>query len=229
MKITKHFQSTASTSQVGRSMEIAYIPEATSNANTSESEDESLLMWSIPRLPLPTQKMRRILPKTRKKNKDEFINHIYKTGEHSIRCDACFKYPHVVKIYTRRSKISSIASESGTRYRSEVADSHVKKQYHIESVKALRLASISASNLTTSGAMEISVQKGNEMLAKKIGRLMIHIFNDAKRLTLTPHSFPSHMIAEILLNNFGTQNLRLVQVSYNTLIPLLTETYWLAL
>ena len=31
---------------------------------------------------------------------------------------------------------------------------------------------------------------------------MLHVFNDAKRLTLTPHSFPSRMVAEILSTNF---------------------------
>ena len=116
MKI-KHFESTASTSQVGRSIESTYFPEATSNANTSDSEDESLEYIDVVDSSIPT-------PTTED-----------------------------VKNLTQHPEKTQMSVAVGF---------------------------ISASNLTTSGPMEISVQKGNEMLVKKIRRLKIHIFNDEK-------------------------------------------------
>ena len=150
---------------------------------------------------------------TSKEIKNDFIKDIHRNGRHYIRCEACFRYPEVVKLYAPKGRIPAIALEDGARFRLETLNDHAKQTYHTEAAKALRLNSISTTKSLLSSPIGIAVSKANESLAKKIGGLMTHVFNDAKRLTLTPHSFPSRMVAEILSKNFDMVG---VQKTLNT-------------
>ena len=137
------------------------------------------------------------------KQQNDFIKHFYNNRRHFIRCDACLKYADIVKLYAPKERIPPMTTESGTRYRTGTYTDHLRQKYHCEAVKPLRLSSISSGVKAALGSPIImSVTKANEKLARKIGGFMLYVSNDAKRLTLTPHSFPSRIVAEILSTNF---------------------------
>jgi len=55
-------------------------------------------------------------------------------------------------------------------------------------------------------AVEVPIMKcvtsQNKDLANKLGKLIIHVFNDAKHLTLSAHSWPSRIVALEISNTF---------------------------
>ena len=151
---------------------------------------------------------------TATKDTEKIIKHIYKKGLHYIRCEACFKNPNIVKVFAPKGRIPSIASESGTRFRAEMQNEHAEQPYNTEALKVMRRNSISTSKRVLTSPIRMAVSKANELLAKKIGGLLVHVYNDANHLTLTPHSFPSRMVAEILSINFDMEsNLKVVSTN----------------
>lgn len=47
-----------------------------------------------------------------------------------------------------------------------------------------------------------AIKYSNEKLAKKIGSLLIYVYNDAKKLTLSAYSFPSRAVVSLRANLF---------------------------
>lgn len=47
-----------------------------------------------------------------------------------------------------------------------------------------------------------AINYSNEKSAKKIGSLLIYVYNDAKKLTLSAYSFPSRAVVSLRTNSF---------------------------
>jgi hypothetical protein len=105
-------------------------------------------------------------------------------------CDAAF-----VKRFCYRQRLPPICTESGTEHRREVIKIHLNSDIHKESYKAARLASLSMSQKLQEVPLIKSINQMNTTLADKIGGLMYHVYNDAKNLTISAYSFPSHVVA----------------------------------
>lgn len=112
-----------------------------------------------------------------------------------MNCQICLKFPEVIHRYiaSNNKKIPAIAKAEGTRYRTDVIESHMKAEYHIQCVKALRLKSIT--NFASKEPLDVMISKGNVALADRIGRIATTIFNDAKKLTLAAWNWPSRYVS----------------------------------
>lgn len=75
---------------------------------------------------------------------------------------------------------------------------------HILCTRAHRLSSLSSSEVLKdkSSAIGLAVSKANNDLASKIGSCMIHVYNDAKKLTLSGYSFPGRVVVSRYASNF---------------------------
>lgn len=111
-------------------------------------------------------------------------------SERYIRCNICNKYPLIVK---RRgpTKPPAITTVSGTRFRSDILNDHIETTYHVDCLKAERLDSM----VVAVAQLEIAVNKSNKRMVDYVGKLMIQIFHDAKRLNLSAYSWLSRYIA----------------------------------
>lgn len=110
-------------------------------------------------------------------------------GKKLIRCELCLKYPATVKLHVYNNKLPSIATESGTRYRSDVIDKHSQSSYHSECEKVERISLLTEPDETLT-PMDVSISKANLKQGNHIGKLMIQVFTDAKFLSLAAFNWP---------------------------------------
>lgn len=108
-----------------------------------------------------------------------------------IRCEYCRQFPHIVKQHVPQ-KAPAIASIEGTRYYARVLTDHLESLYHKECAKAYRISLTEEKN---TAPMEIAISKANKIQIDHIGKLMIQVYLDAKRLNLSAHSWPSRYVA----------------------------------
>jgi hypothetical protein len=66
----------------------------------------------------------------------------------------------------------------------------------------LRLSTLPNSIVQQSTQLGRAILKTNEKLSNKIGSLMIHIYGDAKKLTLSAYIFPMRVITIQMASNF---------------------------
>ncbi|KAF0714641.1 E3 SUMO-protein ligase KIAA1586-like isoform X4 [Aphis craccivora] len=130
------------------------------------------------------------------------FSHMHRNGKHYISCKCCIKFPELVKLYSRRSKIPNIADESGALFRVETVNHHINQQYHNECLKAMRLASLSSASAFQESQIGTSLIKSKQQLANKIGSLMYFVYGDAKKLTLSAFSYPMRVVVSRVSNNF---------------------------
>lgn len=130
------------------------------------------------------------------------FSHMHRNGKHYISCKCCIKFPELVKLYSRRSKIPNIADESGALFRVETVNHHINQQYHNECLKTMRLASLSSASAFQESQIGTSLIKSKQQLANKIGSLMYFVYGDAKKLTLSAFSYPMRVVVSRVSNNF---------------------------
>lgn len=82
---------------------------------------------------------------------------------------------------------------------------HLEQDYHKECVKADRIKSLQIST-SVNAPIDASIRKANQIQADYIGKLMIQIFTDAKRLTLSAWSWPIRYIASEASHAFSITN-----------------------
>lgn len=110
-----------------------------------------------------------------------------------VRCEICSKYPNIVKRYCGTHHPPRITTSEGTRFLNQIVDDHVKSQYHAECTKAHRLETLKSGEIENA-PMDIFINKANKRLMDYVGKLMIQVFHDAKRLTLSAYSWPSRFV-----------------------------------
>lgn len=110
-----------------------------------------------------------------------------------IRCEICQKYPHIIKQFVLK-RLPRIVTANGTRFRTASLNEHLQTSYHIECLKENRLDGM-GSGSDKVAALEISISKSNKSMVDYIGKLMIQVFVDAKRLHLSAFSWPSRYIS----------------------------------
>ena len=132
---------------------------------------------------------------------DEII-HVHREGRHYVHCATCCKHPDIVRMHGHKSRLPAIATESGTVYRQAVVSEHLASLWHKEAVKCDQINKLSAVEISLQAPLNVLISKGNETVANKVGNLMVSVYNDAKRLTLSEHSWPSRVVASQIGNNF---------------------------
>lgn len=121
-------------------------------------------------------------------------------GRKYVHCTSCIRYPEIVKRLLANNKSPAIASEGGTMFRRETVDSHFATSYHKQCMKADRIKTLQVPSKET--PIDLAISKSNEELANRIGKLVISVYNDAKRLTLSAHSWPSRVVSAEVASSF---------------------------
>lgn len=86
--------------------------------------------------------------------------------------------------------------ENGTRFRAQTVAEHFASTYHKECRQAqiLKNQEIGKKN-TNKSLIDMHISEANKMYANHIGKLMLQVYTDAKRLTVSAHSWPARFIA----------------------------------
>jgi len=126
---------------------------------------------------------------------DGTISYTHRNGRRYVSCTVCTQYADVVRIHAHRGRLPAIATEFGTVNQKEIVADHLASPWHAESMKCARLCALNRVERTQHAPMDKHISKANEKLANKVGGLMITAFNDAKKLTLSAHSWPSRIVA----------------------------------
>lgn len=70
----------------------------------------------------------------------------------------------------------------------------------------MRLSTLSVLDAGKSSPMGHSILKSQANLANKIGALLIHVYGDAKKLTLNAHTYPMRVVTRMIANNFSFES-----------------------
>jgi hypothetical protein len=182
----------------------SWIKSAKSIATTTSVENKNpvisnLSHSNIDELPPSTSKQFNV---SNLNGDNDIFDHSHRNGRHYISCIPCSKHPNINKIYSKT--LPAIAQISGTIYREDVKKKHLISDGHIVCAKAHRLSSLSSSEVLNdkSSAMGLALSKANNDFASKIGNCMIHVYNDAKKLTLSGYSFPGRVVVSRYASNF---------------------------
>jgi len=108
-----------------------------------------------------------------------------------------------VKRLSTKGQITPITQECGTIFRKDTIETHILLPYNQASVKAMKLSSLSHAETVNESPMMTAICKSNAKLADKIGRFMLHIYGDAKKLTLSARTFPARITISHLASQFS--------------------------
>lgn len=118
------------------------------------------------------------------------------SSDRYVRCEICYKFPEIVRRNCTNNRPPAITSENGTRFRTQTVVDHFASTYHKEcrQAKLLKNQEIGKKNNNKS-LIDMHISEANKMYANLIGKLMLQVYTDAKRLTVSAHSWPARFIA----------------------------------
>lgn len=105
-------------------------------------------------------------------------------------------------MFSYRGKLPGICTEGGIVFRALVFSDHAQSQLHKEAVKAYHVQKLSTVDRSLKTDMGLHVSKVNETQANRIDGLMIEIYNNAKRGSISAWSWPSTHIAHLMASEF---------------------------
>lgn len=138
------------------------------------------------------------------KKYEDCLKHSYVNGRHYVACIPCSSHIDVVKFFlpSQNKRLPAITQVPGTKYRKEIVAEHLKTNYHVQALKKFHLSTLSLPEKLQASEIVQSISKQNEEVANKIGKLLFHVYCDAKKLTLSAWSFPARVFAAHLGENF---------------------------
>ena len=130
-----------------------------------------------------------------------------KSGERKrIRCKVCNENSDVVKRFCYRGRVHPICSPTEKEARSETIAIHLRSEAHKEAVKVNRIKELSSSEkIQTIPLLKIANGQAH-LLANRIGKLIIQVYNDAKNLSISAFSWPSRAVASETAQDFDYNN-----------------------
>jgi len=132
----------------------------------------------------------------------------------------------VKRFSSRCVTLPAIAKEDGTIFREATVKAHVKNDYNKDAYKTYQLMTIlpiQAAQHTPIGKLILNV---NEKLANKIGCLMIQVYNDAKKLTLSANTFPCRSVFANISTSYKMNDEGLKKLATNDLQYLFPTFHW---
>lgn len=120
---------------------------------------------------------------------DKCMDLFYVDEVRYMRCNVCIEFPEIVRQHCML-KFPSIAMQTGTKYRSDVYRDHISKSFHVECPRARNLKFLNKSALTVA-LMDVAVRRANSERADYLGNLLINVFTDAKKLTVSGWNWPA--------------------------------------
>lgn len=133
----------------------------------------------------------------------EYSNYIHSfhvqqknVSRHFVYCKLCKKYPDIVRRYCDNKKLPSITSEAGIRFKKDNVEHHFSSTYHRKCKEAERLSTKETSTINENRALiDVHISEANRDKANHIGELLLQVYCDAKKLTLSAYSWPSRYVA----------------------------------
>lgn len=111
-----------------------------------------------------------------------------------VYCKLCFKYPEIVKRFSDNRKQPNITTETGIRFKKEYVVNHFSSLYHQKCKEAERAKNDDTSKENRS-LMDIHVSEANRKKANHIGELLLYVYCDGKKLTLSAFTWPARYVA----------------------------------
>ena len=99
-----------------------------------------------------------------------------------------------------------ICSPTGTEARSGTIAIHLRSEAHKEAVKVHRIKGLSSSEKIQAVPLLKIANAQTHLLANRIGKLIIQMYNDAKKLSISAFSWPSRVVASEIAQNFDYNN-----------------------
>ena len=174
------------------------IPHNDDGDNSKSSAESALIQSSK----TPEESEQIPVSEFQKETEGKCLTHWNSGGRHMVRCDPCFENPVTVKLYAAK-QLPLIVQKSGVLYRSRTVENHFKTKYHKEALKSQRFKRLPVEKVYKETLMGSLISAANEELANKMGQLVLHVFNDAKKLTLSAYSWPSRIVASRIASNFS--------------------------
>ena len=119
-------------------------------------------------------------------------------GRSYVRCDTCYNQQATIKTFRKSKRIPAICTSEGTIPRKEVLDEHLRSEMHAKAVEAEQASRLTPAKRIQKSQLGSTVAKASAQLQNKIAKLMVNVFNDAKKLTLSAWSWPSREIANMI-------------------------------
>ena len=91
-------------------------------------------------------------------------------------------------------------------YRTRTIENHNQTDHHKEALKSSRLRALPPEKVYEETPMGIMISSANEKLANKMGALILQVYNDVKKLTLSAYSWPSRIVAALMVSEFIFNN-----------------------
>jgi len=117
----------------------------------------------------------------------------------TVSCTVCIKYPEIVKLHCG-FRTPAICTSSGAVFRQVLMTEHDASDWHKACMaKARQQKAAAAGDIAAAEtSLERSFRFANSELEKKIAKMIIQVYNDAKRGTLSAWSFPSRWVASVV-------------------------------
>ena len=128
---------------------------------------------------------------------------VSKSGRSRYVCELCFKFKDTIaKTMSYRGKIPAICTANGTILRLSELQEHLSSEIHKKSCSAENVSKMSNVEKTTKTEIGMCISNQNAALCNRIGSLMIEVFNNCKRGTISAWSWPSIHISNTMSSEF---------------------------
>lgn len=94
-----------------------------------------------------------------------------------------------------------ITEKGGIRFKKQYVVSHFESVHHKKCKEAEQLAE-NIQDSQVEGQMDKHISEANKERANYVGKLLLQVYTDAKKLTLSAYSWPSRFVASEAGHNF---------------------------
>jgi hypothetical protein len=113
-----------------------------------------------------------------------------------VHCSICVAHQDIARIHYGNSRLPAICTNDGAVFRQTLVKEHECSKWHIACMIRARQEKVSA--LAAETQLEKTFRFINSELAMKMSRVMLQVYNDAKRGTLSAWSYPSRYVASLI-------------------------------
>lgn len=127
-------------------------------------------------------------------------------GKKMVKCIICYRQSNTALLLCKKKNhLSPVCSESGCASRASRLKKHIESHMHKECVKVDQLLILSVSEVHNTAPLNKLILKQNKILALKISKLLVTVFNDSKRGTLSAWSWPSREVVSLICNQLDPE------------------------
>lgn len=143
------------------------------------------------------------------------LTHFHIKKIHYVRCKVFFQFPEIVKIFSLNKKTSPITTVDGTKFRENIVNDHFNSVTHLECYTSYTQSLMTPVEKLVKTPMGRYINQANLPLANHVGKLMIHVYGGAKKLTLSANTFPARVFMGSAAENFNFNDFKCGESEYN--------------